>query len=106
MTVEHTFRNYAIASYLVHGHTPWGHPLAHKSPPSLSDCGIYGWTMCCGHVLTDDEAIAWQIAGIARIMDNTDRFGRRTLIAGDGMARWLGACWRALGDDYDSENET
>jgi hypothetical protein len=106
MTVEHTYRNYAIASYLVHGHTPWGHPLAHKSPPSLSDCGASGWIMCCGHVLTDDEAIAWQLAGIAQVADNPDRFGRRLLIAKpDGISRWLAECWEALSDGYEMAAE-
>lgn len=105
MTIEHTYRNYAIASYLVHGHTPWGVHLAHKPIPCLSNCEGR-WIMCCGHVLSDDEAWEWIGAGIATIHVEPDKFGRDRLVAnGDRTTQWLSECWESLSDGYDMETE-
>ncbi len=104
MTVDHTFRNYAIATFLVHGYTPWGVDLSDN--PGLPDCGDAGWIMCCGHVLTADEAAAWVVSGVAVVAPEPDRLGRQRLVAnGQKTQSWIDDCWHALSGNYEMEGE-
>jgi hypothetical protein len=100
MNVPFTHRNYAIAAYLVHGHTPWGHPLFHRDKPDLTDRGDDGWIMCCGHKLARDEVPVWTASGLGVVEQIK---GRARLVAGPNIGAWLNDCWDALGGDYQYE---
>lgn len=100
MTVEFTPRNHAIAAYLVHGHTPWGHQLDKPGGAFLGE-HAEGWVMCCGHVLTDAEARAWVAAGIVTYAPPlVEGRGRRLVASPSRIAQWLNDCWDAIGGDY------
>lgn len=103
MTVEFNHRNYAIASYLVHGHTPWGHPLDHKEPPSLTRYQAPGepveWIMCCNHYLSGDEQAAWTAADLAVVQG--EGATRLRLVAGPEIGNWLADCWTHISGDYE-----
>lgn len=114
--VEFTHRNYAIASYLVHGHTPWGVELPKfnrakgDQAPRLVLCeGIdegepHEWIMCCGHVLSRAEGEVWLVSGVADA-GRPDKWGRPTMIAGPKVKDWLHDCWYALAGEYGPEVE-
>lgn len=102
--VAYTYRNYAIASYLVHGHTPWGIRLWGEEP-CLRYCGDDGWIMCCNHVLTDSEVADWTAAGVAKISDvPSARDGARLVHNGDRTLKWLSECWDSLSDGYEFDH--
>lgn len=94
---------FAIGFYLLSGWLPWApHGEPFGSPPaSLSLCGAESglrparWIICCGHTLSRDEGEAWIAAGLGA-EGPPDRYGRRTLIRGPALQRWINDAWHAL----------
>jgi hypothetical protein len=98
-------RRYTVAMYLLSGFLPWGRDFrrdlrGRPSDPSLGRfrdhfTNRWGWPLCCGHVLSDAEVIAWTAEGLL-VDAGTDEHGVRRVIAGPKLEDWVNAAWHGV----------
>lgn len=93
-------RRFTIAFFVQSGWLPWGTDLRHgrTDEPCLKhwpDKSGRNWPVCCGHVLTDKEVEAWVADGLL-VETQPSEDGRRRMVAGPNLERWLSDAWEGL----------